>query len=195
MKSLLLLPLLAATGLVCAEGVGYDLRGEKSFQNEIDSHVCKQLYVDGRAVDWVVGVASTSVGLIGKICKEEPAPYGETVEPGATYGGTLKGWFIFDLTNGGKKPLNLPGLSDFSNPSFCTRLGAYWGTANGVDYSLVLADLTTGKIVKNLPIGRLNLETDNLYHLAPATWSGDCMTATFSDERYLKTTVSLAESD
>jgi hypothetical protein len=195
MKKLLLLALLTATGLVCATGVGYDLRGEKSFQNEIDSHVCKQLYVDGRAVDWVVDVVSTSVGLIGKICKQEPAPYSEAVEPSATYGGTLKGWFIFDLTNGRRKPLNLPGLSDFSNPSFCNRLAAYWGTTNGVEYSLVLADLTTGKIVKNLPIGRLNLETDYVYHLAPATWSGDCNTATFADERYLKTTESLTESD
>lgn len=195
MKRSLLLPLLAATGLACAKGVSYDLRGEKRFQNEIDSHVCKQLYVDGRAVDWVVDVASTSVGLIGKICKQEPAPCGETDEPSTRYGGTLQGWLVFDRANGRKEPLNLPGLSDFSNPTFCTRLGAYWGTADGVDYSLVLADLTTGKVVKNIPIGRLNLETDYVYHLAPATWRGDCKTAAFADKRYLKTTVSLTESD
>jgi hypothetical protein len=117
-KNLLLLPLLTATGVVCATGVGYDPRGEKSFQNEIDSHVCEQLYVNDRAVDWVVDVVSTSVGLIGKIGKQEPAPYGEAVAPSATYGGTLKGWFIFDLADGRRKPVNLPGLSDFSKPSF-----------------------------------------------------------------------------
>jgi hypothetical protein len=195
MKKVLLLPLFAATGLASANDVGFDLRGEKTFQNEIDSHVCKQLYVNGHAVDWVVGTVSTSVGLIGKICNQEPAPYAETDKPNAVYGGTVKGWFIFNIADGRKKPLNLPGLSDFSNPTFCSRLGAYWGTANDVDYSLVLADLTTGGSLKNIPIGRLNLETDYVYHLAPATWSGDCKTATFADKRYLKTTVSLTESD
>jgi hypothetical protein len=166
--------------------MGYELRDEKSFENAIDTHVCRQLHIGGRSVAWVFGIANTSMGPVARICQEESMPSGEVVTRGSAYVGTREGWYVFDIAYWRATPLTLPELNEFSNPTWCGRLGAYWGRGGDGNYSLVLADLKSGKLVARVLIGPLDLETDDESHLAPATWSKDCEAATFADKRYLK---------
>lgn len=190
MMTRLILLLVGSTGTVFA-GTGYELRGEKRFENSIDAHVCSQLHIGGRSVAWVFGLVNTSVGPVARICQEESMPSGEVVTLGSAYGGTREGWYVFDIADGRATPLTLPELNEFSNPTWCGRLGAYWGRGDDGNYSLVLADLTSEKLVTRTLIGPLDLETDDESHLAPATWSKDCEAATFSDKRYLKKATTL----
>ena len=195
MLACLVLLLFGSSSAMSARGAGYELRGERQFENSIDAHVCHQLQVGDRAVAWVFGLTSTTVGLVARICQEESMPAGEIVTPGATYGGTRDGWYVFDVVDGREMLLTLPGLNEFSSPTWCDRLGAYWGGgSNGIN-SLVLADLKSGQPVRRVLIGQLNLRTDNESHLSPATWSKDCKAATFSDERYLKKAITLTAPD
>lgn len=187
----LVLLLVGATGTAFA-GTGYELRGEKQFENAIDVHVCRQLHIGGRSIAWVFGLANTAVGPVARICQEESMPPGEVVSRGSAYGGTREGWYVFDIADGRGSRLTLPELNEFSNPTWCGRLGAYWGLGGDGNYSLVLADLKSGKLVARALIGPLDLETDDELHLAPATWSKDCKVATFSDKRYLKKATALA---
>ena len=195
MVARLVLLLCCTTSAAFAAVASYELRGERRFENSIDVHACRQLHVGGRAIAWVFGLASTSVGLVAKICQEEPIPPGEMVTPGSTYGGTREGRYVFDVNDGQARRLTLPGLNEFSNPTWCNRFGAYWGSDNHGNHSLVLADLKSRKSIRRVPNGRLTLATDYVGHLAPATWSKDCETATFSDERYLEKAITLAATD
>lgn len=176
-------------------GATYELRGERLFDNEIDGHRCKQLYIGNREVGWIFGTTETDIGLIGRICKEEAAPFEGAADPGTTYGGVLDGWYVIDIKTRKASQLSLPTLNNFSNPSFCGRRAAYWGVSEGTHYSLVIADLSNKSILKAVPVGELALETDYMYHLAPATWSKNCSAATFADERYIKHTVIHAKSN
>lgn len=194
MMTRLILLLVSSTGTAFA-GAGYELRGERQFENVIDTHVCRQLYIEGRSIAWVYGLTSTSVGPIARICQEESMPSGEAVTRGSSYGGTREGWYVFRIADGRTTRLTLPELNEFSNPTWCGRLGAYWGRGGDGSYSLVIADLKTGKLVTRTLIGPLDLETDDESHLAPAAWREDCKAATFSDRRYLKKATTLTAAN
>jgi hypothetical protein len=135
--------ILLTGSLAWAQGVGYQLRGDRKFENEIDGHNCKELFIKNRNAS----------------------------------------------------QLSLPDLDEFSHPSFCGRFVAYWGVSGDSNYSLVVADLKTRVIVKKLPVGRLELETDYMYHLTPAVWDTGCTIATSSDQRYIRKTVIRAKSN
>lgn len=187
--------ILVAGIIAWAQVGGYELRGEKKFENEIDSHLCKELFVRNRAVSWVSGATGTSIGVVARICKEVDPPFMGAASPGNLYGGVIRGWHIFDFTTGNASQLSLPGLGEFSNPSFCDQLVAYWSDSADSNYSLVVADLRTRLVVKKVPVGRLELATDYMYHLAPAAWDAGCTVATFNDERYIKETAIPAKSN
>jgi hypothetical protein len=183
------------TGTALAASTPYELRGEKQFSNEIDGHKCKQLFVKDREVAWVFGAARTDTGLIVRVCKKEAAPYQGAADPGTTFGGVLDGWYVVDMVTGKPSPLSLPQLTNFSNPVFCGPRAAYWGIDGHAAQSLVVADLRSKEIVKSVPIAKVELETDYMYHLASATWNKACDSATFNDERYIKATVIHAKSN
>jgi hypothetical protein len=190
----LVLLLVGSTGTLSA-GSGYELHGEKRFENSIDVRVCRQLYVGGRAVAWVFGITNTSVGPVARICQEVSMLPGEVVTRGSTYGGTRDGWYVFNVVDGRATQLSLPELNEFSNSTWCGGLGAYWGRDGDGNYSLVLVDLNSGKLVARALVGPLQLETDDEWHLASATWSKDCEAATFADKRYLKKTTTLTRAN
>jgi hypothetical protein len=191
----LLTLLLAVVLPSLASGGPYEFRAEKNFANEIDGHRCKHLFVQRRDAGWVYRPTETAVGLVAKVCKEEPEPYKDAADSGTTYGGVLDGWHVVDQDTGKTTPLTLPQADDFSNPSFCGPWAAYWGIAEGVHNALIVTDLRNKKILKRVPIADVRLATDYMYHLAPATWNKDCTSARFKDERYIKTTVIDAKSN
>jgi len=92
--------ILVTGSIAWAQVGGYELRGEKKFENEIDSHYCKELFVRNRAVSWVSGATGTSIGVVARICKEVDPPFRGAASPGSLYGGVMRGWHIFDFTTG-----------------------------------------------------------------------------------------------
>ena len=185
----ILLFISAVAGTATSALDSYELRGVKVFSNEVDSHKCKQLFVNNKEVVWVFGATGTDVGPIVRICKEAAEPNHGGADHGTIHGGVLNGWYIVDLATGETVALSLPHLTNFSNPEFCGSLAAYWGMDGYSTYSLIVADLRSKKIVKSTPITKVALETDYMYHLAPAVWNRECDSASFSDPRYIEATV------
>jgi hypothetical protein len=139
-------------------------------------------------VAWVFGTVETAAGLVARICNEKALPpeWGN-LGPSEVYGRTLDGWYVVSLVTWRASRLRLPGLNNFSNPAFCGQWVAYWGSKRG-NYSLVVASLREGRVVRSIPVGKLDLATDWEYHLAQATWNDNCDYADFSDDRYIKAT-------
>jgi hypothetical protein len=161
-----------------------ELRGSKNFSNEIDGHECQELILESRSAGWVSAPVKTDIGVIARVCEEEQQPYEGAAVPGSVHGGVASGWFVFGPSPDARRTLSLPDLSDFSNPSFCGHWASYWvpSEENG---HLIVADLRSGAVIKSVAVGPLLLETDYMYHLAPATWSPNCCSVTFDDPRYI----------
>lgn len=162
----------------------WELRGEQLFENDIQLFDCKQLFVKGKAIAWVTNSRSTDIGLITRVCEKYEPP--QFVTPGATSGGIAEGWFLLKPRKLTLTPFSMPQLDLFSNPAFCGAFVAFWGFTKERDVSLILADLRSRAIVKQVQVGKLVLETDNLYHLSGAAWNRQCTKATFEDVRYIQ---------
>lgn len=169
----------------CSGVSGYEFRSEKMFANEIDGHLCRKLFVGGREIAWVARNVETSVGLIVRLCEESVPTSDSPTGRDEVEGGVREGWSVVDLRDGTVRRLSLPGLGDFSNPSFCDGRAAYWAEVEGDSWALVVADLSSGAVLGSVPLGRLDLATDYMYALPQAAWSRDCRVARFEDERYL----------
>lgn len=180
---------LFVVGLFCASGyaAGYETRGLRVFENEILTHRCKQLYVDGKPVTWVTGEMKSAYGLITQICEEKEEPYPDAATAGSVFGGVKEGWYLVDSV-GNATRIMLPLLGYFSNPTVCGRFMAYWGDKGDKVDALVVSEIKEQKIVREISIGPLLLETDNPSHLRAPTWSKDCREAVFKDDRYIKIT-------
>jgi hypothetical protein len=181
----------------CAKPVHatYEVRGTKLFENTIDGHECQELYLRDQSVAWVHSTVETSIGLVARICVEEEIPDWDSASPGTVYGGVRDGWHVIDIGTGVIKPLHLPSLSNYSNPAFCDGLAAYWAVRLAEPSSLILATLESGDIVREIPIGALELETDYMYHLNLPNWDAECQAVTFEHEGHIERTVIDAKSN
>jgi hypothetical protein len=173
---------------------GLNLRGKLVFENEVDSHECSELVRGHDSIAWVNSPIETSVGVIVRVCEITESPNEVPSSPGVVPGGVKTGWYVVGAESA-LRLLALPFLSDFSSPTFCRGLAAYWALRTDAPSSIILADLHTSAVLAEVSIGQVQLETDHMYHLTQAEWNQQCTSATFVHQGLLAKTVLRAKSN
>jgi hypothetical protein len=186
MKKLLLLCAMLPLELAyAAEPWSYQLQGKTLFENEIDSHYCEKLHVQGNFLFWVTSLADTGKSIVFRKCMKTEEPYQGATSPGSIYGSVEEGWYELQKEpNAQTRKLTLPRLNEFSNPSYCGSNVAYWGADNNDSYFAVVYDLKRRKTVKDQKIGSVSLSTDDMYILNQPNWAEDCSHVTFKDKHF-----------
>jgi hypothetical protein len=188
--------LLAGSAISMSAAAPYELRGRKSFENEIDAHSCQELFIQGRSRGWINAPQEASADLIAKQCVADSSPSASTATSvGSVYGDVREGWYVIALRTGSVRPLKLPALGAFSNPSFCGRYAAYWANQADSTWSLAVADLDSGALVKEVAVGKLDLETDDVHVLPAPGWNKACTEAVFERQGFVKKTSVVVKSN
>jgi hypothetical protein len=159
----------------------FQLGPGKWLENMVMSFECRPLEIRKRFVALVNEPVVSGNRLIFRECYEQKDPLSLT-------SGNLKdGWYWVDLKAPPQiKKLVLSRLDNFSQPSFCGNLVAYWGRNKNSDTWLLVARVADGKILKEKPLGKMFLETDYFGFLQPAKWENRCRRATLFHEEFLK---------
>lgn len=165
----------------------FEFRGTRIFENDISTYRCSELLVNKKSVAWVHGQMGWADGIVTQICEEQTPPYDGATAKGNVYGDVKDGWFVVEKS-GRTARLILPLLGYFSNPSVCDRFAAYWGDRGDKVNALVISDIRSGKVIREIKTLTLPLETDNPSHLRKPAWESDCNSVDFDDERYIKKT-------
>ncbi len=166
--------------------ISFELQNKKLFDNDIDGHYCEELIINGKFVKWVTQLKSTSEFIVFRICEQEKEPLAWVSTKGAIYGGVSKGWFIIDKQSSVLDKICAPNFNYYSNPSYCGDYMAYWNSKNYEDWYGIVFNLGTKKIVNQVELGKLALETDNKYHLIPGKWKNGCESVVFTVNKYIR---------
>jgi hypothetical protein len=159
----------------------FQLGPSKWFENMVMCFECRPLEIGDRFVAWVHEPVVSGNRIVFRECYEEKDA------SSFTSGDLKEGWYWIDLNAPPEiKTLVLSRLDDFSQPSFCGEIVAYWGRNLENDVWLIVARVADGKILKEKPLGKVFLETDYFGYLNRAKWEIGCRRATFFHEEFLQ---------
>ncbi len=159
---------------------GAELGPAVSFSNEVDTHECHELSVDGQHVAWLHRAYSTGGEIFVQRCQEsDPAP---ATEPNVRQGGIEVVWERLRWTSRSNRvefePLEVPDWSFVSNPVFCGAHVAYWGWRSG---HLVpsIYDLGAAHRTATHDLGTVDVGTDDASFFPAPVWARTCAEARF----------------
>jgi hypothetical protein len=178
--------LLAASAICLSAAAPYELRGRKSFENEVDAHSCQELFIQARSLGWINAPQEATTDLIAKQCVADSLSASTATSAGSVEGDVREGWYMISLRTGSVRPLKLPALGAFSNPSFCGRRAAYWANQADSKWSLAVADLDSGAVVNEVAVGKLDVETDDVHFFPAPSWNKTCTEAVFERQGFVK---------
>jgi len=162
-----------------------DLRGAElgpavSFDNEVDSHECRELAVDGQPVAWLHRAYSFGGEIFVQRCREYDAP--EPSDLGSRLGEVERIWHRLVVDHGSSdlefEPVDLPDWSFISNPTFCEARVAYWGW-RGDHLVPSVYDFTAQRRIKAHDLGAVTIGTDDAYFFPAPVWDQTCTRAQF----------------
>jgi len=160
---------------------GADLGPVVLFANEVDSHECHPLAVDGRPVAWLHRAYSFGGDIFVQRCKEDRE--NEASDSGRRPGGVEWTWYrVLSDQNSTElrfEPLDAPDWSFISNPTFCQARVAYWGW-RGDHLMPSVYDLGARRRTTARDLGAVTVGTDNAYFLPAPVWDRTCTKAQFN---------------
>jgi hypothetical protein len=171
---------------------GSELGKPIDFENEIDTHACFPLLMNGEVVTWIHRAHAALAQVLVQRCVEfDPAI---TQTRGNRHGGVREAWDRVVPDRGGHGvqfvAVTPRAWGHFANPSFCGPLVAYWGTAQDT-LARSIHDIRTGQLVASRSLGSVELETDDESYLPRPAWDAPCVKATFDGRRAGKGRVEL----
>lgn len=173
----------------------YEVRGRKQFGNVIGAHSCQELLVRGQSLGWINSPQQVSAGLIVRPCVADNPATLSAASAERVEGNLGDGWHVVALQTGAMWQLRLPALGPFSNPSFCGRYAAYWAARSESTWSLMVADLDTAAVVRDVSAGKLDVATDDVTFLPAPMWNMACTEAVFEREGFVRRTSIVVESN
>lgn len=163
----------------------YQLSEKTVFENEIDSNYCERLTVRNQFAGWVTRLSEVGPSLVFRLCFKEDPLYEDADSPGAIKGGVRTGWYEIKKGHPVKpQKLIMPMLNEFSNPSYCKSVIAYWGAGKNNSYYAMVYQLDKRTVLKNKFVGQSVLKTDYKYVLNPPQWAMDCSSVRFEDTNF-----------
>jgi len=155
------------------------------FLSEVDDDTCYQLFIDNQEVGWIFSAYQAKSRLILFKCTTYE---GEPLSPGTKYGGGDIS-SICEINKQGKswalKDIQIPYFFPFSNPNICNDTVAYWGSTNNTYYASIF-DLDKKTILKEIEIGKDEIDTDYSGFFPVPEWDNECNKITFPKNNYQK---------
>jgi hypothetical protein len=163
---------------------------EREFRTAIYTVQCVELLKSQKRIAWVAFPSKTSIGVVSRICdRAQTAPLFRD-EPNDRL---REGWFVFSPEKSTAKRLRFSGLTDYSNPNFCSDLIAYWNIDSKYEVkSGRVALLRSGRTIKDHQLlTSYSLHTDDQWHLEQPQFQEKCRSVSFEEPGGHKYSISL----